>query len=109
MIPPALNWDLGVEGFQDLPHKAQTVFPLLSPTMVTHGPAPDHLPLALIKAIPGGAWEFLRILKGRSISIDLMGFFCHLRGKIPSCCLTLVEGVMACVGVTLPRTVTGPS
>lgn len=27
MIPPALNWDLGGQGLQDLPHKAQTHFP----------------------------------------------------------------------------------
>lgn len=55
MILPALNWDLRGQGLQDLPHKAQTVFPVLSPTMVTHGPAPVHLPPALVKTILGGA------------------------------------------------------
>lgn len=79
MIPPALNWHLRAQGLQDLPHKAQTIFPLLSPTMVTRGPASDHLPPALIKTIPHGAWEFLHILKGRSTSIDLMGGGCLLR------------------------------
>lgn len=33
-ISPALNWDLGGQGLQDLPHKAQIISPLLSPTMV---------------------------------------------------------------------------
>lgn len=32
--PTALNWDLGGQGLQDLPHQAQTISPLLSPTTV---------------------------------------------------------------------------
>lgn len=76
MIPPAVNWDLRGQGLQDLPYETQTVFPLLCPTVVTHGPAPGHLPPALlVKTILGGAWEFLHILKGRSISSDLMRIF----------------------------------
>lgn len=33
--PTALNWDLGGQGLQDLPHQAQTISPLLLPTTVT--------------------------------------------------------------------------
>lgn len=78
MIPPVLNWDLGGRGLQDLPRKAQTIFPLLSATTATPGAAPGRLPPALLKTSPGGAWQFLHIPKHRSISTDLMGiiFFC---------------------------------
>lgn len=81
MIPPALNWVLRGQGLQDLPHKTRTVFPLLCPTMVTHGPVPGHLPPALlVKTVLGGAWEFVLILKGRSIFSDLTGIFLPFGG-----------------------------
>lgn len=75
VIPPVLNWDLGSRGLQDLPHKAQTIFPLLPATTATPGPAPSPLPPALVETSPGGAWRFLLIPKHRSISTDLIGIF----------------------------------
>lgn len=74
---------------------------------MTHRPAPDHLPPALVKTLPGGLGEFLRVLKDRSIPIDSVGGGCLLGSKNPS--FVLVKGVRVCVGVTLPRTVTSPS
>lgn len=124
MVPQALNWDLGGQGLQDLPHKAQTVFPLLSLTMVTCVLAPDHLPPALVKTVLGGVWKFLCILKDRFMSTDLKGeggmtlndrdvtqlgrWMDRWTWTHASYWLALEESVMACVAVTLPRTVTGP-